>query len=111
MDDNFWGEPIFSYTRKEAIDDGVLIDVSEQARKNLIKFNTVITAGVSAECTGDDDAVDSILRDFCVRARTARGDKFDFAPAINGKPCEMYAVIGPGDDPTPVITIMLPHED
>ena len=28
MDDEFWGPPIFEYTDKQAVDDGVLVDIS-----------------------------------------------------------------------------------
>jgi hypothetical protein len=33
-DDNFWGEPIFSYSRGQAIDDGVLVDLTEAKDDN-----------------------------------------------------------------------------
>ena len=42
-------ELIFSYTRSDAIADGVLIDVSEVAKRSDFTVNTVITANLLAE--------------------------------------------------------------
>ena len=33
MNDDFWGEPIYEYSRKQAIADGVLVDVSIMAQE------------------------------------------------------------------------------
>ena len=41
---------IHTYTRKQAIDDGVLIDVSETAREAGFKVPTVLTQGAWNEC-------------------------------------------------------------
>jgi hypothetical protein len=34
QDDNFWGEPIFSYSRAQAIADGVLVDLTDAKDDN-----------------------------------------------------------------------------
>jgi hypothetical protein len=39
----FFGEPIHSYTRHQAIEDGVLVDVSEMAREAGIRFSVAVT--------------------------------------------------------------------
>ena len=41
---------IFSYTRAQAIADGVLVDVSELAKQAGFRFPVAVTAGVWAEC-------------------------------------------------------------
>jgi hypothetical protein len=41
---------IYQYTRAQAIEDGVLIDVSEKAREAGIIFPTAVTAAAWAEC-------------------------------------------------------------
>ena len=41
-----FGEVIYSYTRKQAIEDGVLIDVSSMAEEAGFKIPVAITAGV-----------------------------------------------------------------
>ncbi|EQD56202.1 hypothetical protein B1B_09022, partial [mine drainage metagenome] len=47
-----FGELIYSYSRADAIRDGVLVDVSERAKRAGIKHPTACTAGVWAliEC-------------------------------------------------------------
>ena len=46
--DDFWGPPISSYSRAQAIEDGVLVDVSALAREAGIRFPVAVTAGVFA---------------------------------------------------------------
>ena len=43
---NIFGDVIYQYTRAQAIEDGVLIDVSETAREAGITFPTAVTAAV-----------------------------------------------------------------
>lgn len=52
MSDPLWGEPIFSYSRKQAIADGVLVDVSEMAREAGFKYPVAVTpgSGTSRSC-------------------------------------------------------------
>ena len=44
-----FGDVIYAYTRAQAIEDGVLIDVTETAREAGIKFPTVLTSAVWAD--------------------------------------------------------------
>jgi hypothetical protein len=44
-----FGPVIYAYTRAQAIEDGVLVDVSETAHEAGIKLPTVVTAAVHAE--------------------------------------------------------------
>jgi len=44
--DEIFGPVIFSYTRKQAIEDGVLVDVSETAKEAGIKLPTALTQAV-----------------------------------------------------------------
>lgn len=44
-----FGNVIYAYTRAQAIEDGVLIDVSETAREAGIKFPTALTSAVWAD--------------------------------------------------------------
>jgi hypothetical protein len=117
---------IFSYTRAEAIADGVLIDVTETAREAGIKYPTAITAAAWAEYVRVPEGVDGqdekgrlwdILWMFSLSARRGRGeDTLWFTLLVrndNRRPRKvtLKAVCGPGDDLEPVITIMLPDED
>ena len=47
---------VHRYTRAEAIDDGILIDVSKTAREAGIRFPTAITRGVQDDCVEWTDA-------------------------------------------------------
>ena len=42
----FFGQPIHSYSRAQALADGVLIDVSSTAREAGIRFPTAVTRAV-----------------------------------------------------------------
>lgn len=119
------GDLIFAYTRAQAIADGVLIDVTEQARQVGFRFPVAVTAALWA----DIQAVPiPIARDEASRlwdvlwlaayaVREATGDRAYFMvelPVAGRDATGRYtvcAVCGPGDDGAPVITLMRPNED
>lgn len=101
---------IYSYTRKQALADGLLIDVTEMAQKCRIKYPTALTASVW-EIINDippnlgQDVNGRLWNILCVlRMALVRASR-------QGKTLESKAVIGPGDDAAPVIAIMLLDED
>ncbi|MCE3238259.1 MAG: hypothetical protein K0R24_1240 [Gammaproteobacteria bacterium] len=124
---------IYSYTRKDAIEDGVLADVSEFAKSVGFKVPVAITEAVwmdYIEWTEEDNIkqiyqnttgrlwdVLSMLR-FAIRScpdnhtvyyklyTIPRDGKSEKAKLI-----KLKATIGGGDEGEPVITIMLPNED
>lgn len=119
---------IHAYTRKQALADGVLVDVSEMAQEAGIKFPTAVTAAVWAQyvevpengAEGQDveGRLWDILWMFRNAARSCHGSEFLFRLHVRnddrpGEPplVTLKAVVGPGDDPEPVITIMKPEED
>lgn len=119
---------IFAYTRREAIADGVLVDVTEAARGAGFAFPVAVTSGVWAECirvprgvSGQDEAgrLWDVLMMLRIASRTCgKGNRVDFGVRVKnddgpGMPplVRLYALCGPGDDAEPVITVMLPHED
>ena len=59
---------IFSYTRAQAIADGVLIDATELAKEAGFRIPVAVTAGVWAECVAVPDGCGRTRRD-----RTALG--------------------------------------
>jgi type I site-specific restriction endonuclease len=107
MSDDFWGEPISVYSRKESIEDGVLIDISETARLHGFKFPVAMTCGSLAEI--GDDNIEIMLELFKSAIKNHKADTDRIDVVCLGT--HMYAVIGPGDTPEPVITIMLNGED
>lgn len=126
----FFGDPIHVYTRKQAIDDGILIDVTGMAQEAGIKFHTVVTVALWNKYVKPCDELVSygqsyegrlwdILHMFRYNAAKNTSDimyfEVYFLMIQNNKPVEelvkLKAQIGPGDEGEPVITIMLPNED
>ena len=120
---------IHSYTREQALEDGFLIDVSRQASEAGVVVPTAVTDAVWTECIaitpeieGTGQSVEGRIWDvvwmFSRRAKGARENTVKFKIHVRYGPKErdvrevdLKAVIGPGDNMEPVITIMLPHED
>jgi len=118
-----FGEPIYIYTRNQAIDDGVLVDVTEMAREAGFKVFVAIT------CTLHE-IINTIPKNSC---QDFEGRLWDVlymgALAARNNPTQstilyvlrlthgrkknitLKMVISGGDNGEPVITIMLPEED
>lgn len=120
-----WGEPIYSYSRAQAIADGVLVDVSSMAREAGLKYPTVVTRAVwgrwveyrgMAAGQSESGRLWDILNVFRFTAAGKRGRRWDFKVSAfenggRGRTADLYAVCGPGDTAEPVITIMEVGED
>lgn len=122
-------EVISSYSRAQAIADGMLIDVSATAREAGITCPCVVTQGVWVAyvkvprgVTGQDESGrlwDILwLLKCAIRAMRGPGRRIDFSVRVRnnnrgGMPPlrALYALCGPGDAGEPVITVMLPDED
>lgn len=117
---------IFRYTRKQAIEDGVLVDVTEMAREAGIKYPTAITSTLwhTFIVPTDEDRTNGqsengrlwdTLWMFRHAAKKERGGtllfKLYFIFAGKRRLVTFKAICGPGDEGEPVITIMLPGED
>ena len=113
-----FGEPICCYSRAQAIEDGVLMDVSERARRAGIRYPTACTAAVWAligtvpeSCSAEESVrLAEVLREMLTAIRrggTCGTDRVVFA-ALG---CALWAHCGPGDTAAPVITIMREGED
>ena len=55
-----FGDLIYAYTRKQAIDDGVLVDVTETAREAGIRLPVALTAAVWHEYVVPDEALKNL---------------------------------------------------
>ncbi|OGR40693.1 MAG: hypothetical protein A2X35_09280 [Elusimicrobia bacterium GWA2_61_42] len=123
-----FGELIHSYSRAQAIEDGVLVDLSALSREAGFNMPLAVTSGVWAiiapepmpSCQDWRGRAWDLLTilNLAIRRAAPGADRVDFAPLFvlkTGRPPEpvpMWAHCGPGDDgAAPVITIMLPGED
>ena len=126
--EDFWkgAEIISTYTRKQAIEDGVLIDVSEMAKEAGIKHPTAITQNLWSSWVEVPEGLEGlqdasgrlwdVLWMFSIAARKATGPHLTYSVLFQTKERKMKkvqlnAVYGPGDNAEPVITIMLPGDD
>ncbi len=120
---------IFKYSRKDGLDDGVLLDVSELAREAGFKLPVAVSdtlyhgyltpppelAKEGQSLVGRLWDTLSVLR-FAIKASPAT-DRLSFtvlfaqAPDTAPEPVDLLAVCGPDDSGEPVITIMLPSDD
>ena len=123
MAQEIFGDVIYSYTRAQALADGVLIDVTERARRAGIRYPTACTHGVWAliDCLpeSDTDTLAGSVRSerlaevmaamlAAIRRGGARGSDRVVFEALGAA---LWAQCGPGDTDAPVITIMLEGED
>jgi hypothetical protein len=119
--ENPFGETIYSYSRKQAIEDGVLVDLSQiDSIKQHWKYSFACTEVVwliiekALEHPGQD--VSGICHDICTMAKLALknddvADQVFFSVIIGAQTNKLKLHCGPGDTPTPVLTLMLPYED
>jgi len=112
MSDDGW-DLIFSYTRKQAIEDGVLIEVpKDYSYLNLFRFQTIITNSVyklldKENIEKEYEKLFKTISKEIIQGKS-KNNRLDFI--FNGE--NMYALCHPDDDGvTPVITIMLIGED
>ena len=127
------GDAIFSYTREQAIEDGVLVDVSDDARGVGFVLPVALTRSVwehYVEWTDHDcrrqfyqDRSERLLNVLWTAMQAARRK-----PSSSVSLFSLWAVprgghrirprkttlklhVGPDDDGSPVLTILLPDED
>ncbi len=122
-------EEVSSYSRKQAIEDGFLVDVSEVAQEAGIAFPVCLSRAVWEEyvevpegVTGQDvkGRLWDILYMRKVAIKRTSGASLELLYKLHvrnnnrpGKPplVTLKSVCGPGDDAEPVITIMTLEED
>jgi len=121
---------IFSYTRAQAIEDGVLVDLTEWARETGFRIPVACTAavwhGYIVPPAGTDKLGQSergrghdllwMLYVAIKAKKEAKGDHILYKVLFLQAPGKteevtLKAHFGPGDDGKPVVTIMKPSED
>ena len=121
-------ELIYAYTRAQAIADGVLIDVTAQAREVGFKLHTVVTdslfhnyivppQGLEGEGQSVEGRLHDVLWMVLVAARKqsegayVETDVLFLMASGRQEKVKVVAVVGPGDEGEAVLTIMLPGDD
>jgi len=123
---------VHAYSRAQALEDGVLVNVSETAREAGIKFPVALTRTVWVKLVevpkgteGLQDESGRLWDVLWMMSRAIRassgGRRIDYAViAVTGvskrgrikrETLKLKAMCGPGDDAAPVITVMFPDED
>ena len=124
-----FGPVIYSYTRAQAVADGVQVEVTKTAAEAGIKFPVFLTrtvfdsyVAVPPDVAGQDEAgrlwdIVWMLRFAILRAR-AGADRIPVALYVRNdnrtaRLIKLVATCGPLDidDPQPAITVMMPDED
>jgi len=130
---DIFGDVIYSYSRAQAIEDGVLVDLcqndlAEVVKDAGIKIPVACTAEVFSECIALTPAAERACNDikgrlwdvlwmFMNAARKAGSRSVvTFQVAVVRKRVRptittLKAVCGPGDNAEPVLTIMFPEQD
>jgi hypothetical protein len=132
--ESYFGEVISTYTRAEAIDDGVLVDAGSMAQEAGFKWPVALTSAVWEDCVAwtDDDVEKQIHQDqpgrlwdllymasHAIRTSKDSGDRLlselyrvpRDGYSTEAKPVTLQLIIGPGDHGEPVITILMLNED
>jgi hypothetical protein len=132
--ESFFGNVISTYTRAQAIEDGVLVDVGSTSQEAGFKWPVALTVGAWADCVAwtEDDSRQQIYQDesgrlwdvlymasHAIRTSKRSGDRLLFQlyrVPRDGQSTEavlvtLKLIVGPGDTGEPVITILLSNED
>jgi hypothetical protein len=119
---------VFSYTRTQAIADGVLVDVSETAKEAGFRIPVVVTRALWDQyivpvplMVEDGQSITGRLWDVlnvllvAIRASPSETAALTFSVLFrmpkDTETVRLKAVCGPDDNAEPVITIMFPDED
>jgi len=133
--ESFFGDVISTYTRAQAIEDGVLIEISPLAKESgFNEWPVAMTAGAWADCVAwsDRDSQTQVYQDqsgrlydvifmafqaICLSREI--GDRLLFrlyrvprdGHSTDAGLTTLKLIVGPGDSGEPVITILLIDED
>jgi hypothetical protein len=123
---------IYAYTRQQAIDDGVLVDLMQPGLVELVHNAGIKFPGaMTAEAFGDYVELTPMAKEMCndikgrlwdvlwmfsrAALRSAGNELlFKFYCVTNRRQpseCTLKAILGPGDQGEPVITLMHPWQD
>ena len=121
-------EVIYSYSRQDAIADGVLIDVSKEAKETGFKVSVAVSDHLyrgyvvpTKEMEDEGQSTRGRLHDLLMMANFAarkgkNENRIYFEVLFQTRPenlekIKCLSIIGPGDYFEPVLTIMLPEDE
>jgi len=125
---SLFGDLIYRYTRQQALADGVLVDATDLAREAGFVFPVALTETLyhsyivpALDLVAEGQSIQGRLWDllFVLRFAIAKARDTDtilfkvlflMSSGAIPVPIELKAICGPGDDGSPVLTIMLPDE-
>ena len=137
---DLFGDPIHVYTRAQAIEDGMLVDVSTTAREAGLVWPVAMTAAAWADCVAWTEATEARkgytgqsesgrlwdvvwMLSLAVRGALRRGMDTSTAlfyelvrtpsegRGVKPRRVALKFITGPDDEGRPCITVMLPSED
>ena len=118
MAHEIFGELIYAYSRAEALADGVLVDVSERAKRAGIRYPTACTHSVWSligtvpeSCTVEESVRLAEVLAALLAAIRRGGTRGTDRVVFEALGCALWAHCGPGDTEAPCITIMMQGED
>ena len=132
--ESFFGNVISTYTRAQAIEDGVLVDPGPIAKEAGFKWPVALTANAWADCVAwtKDDSQKQVhqyqsgrlwdlmhMASHAIRTSKDSGDRLVFQlyrVPRDGHSTEavlvtLKLIVAPDDSGEPVITLLLPQED
>jgi hypothetical protein len=124
----YFGEVISTYSRAQALDDGVLIDVGDMATEAGFRFHVALTAAAWSDCVAWTDADSSgqvhqdqsgrlcdvlFMAHHAIRSSCSGGDRLTFqlyrvprdGKSIEAAITTLKLIVGPGDQGEPVVTV------
>ncbi len=123
-----------SYTRAQAIEDGVLVDVGSMAKEAGFKWPVALTHAAWCDCVAWTERNNRFqvhqdesgrlwdvlfMAFYAIRTSKDVGDRLPFSRyrvpkdghSLDAEEVTLKLIVGPGDSGEPVVTIMLPNED
>lgn len=129
MEKHEYFQIIHTYSRRQAIEDHMLFDVSNTAKECGFNIPVAITRNLLYSYIEPSEACEKIGQSLSGRlidvltvlyfnALSAKGDRLTFKVAFvmdaetgRSETVDLLAVVGPGDEGEPVLTIMLPEDE
>lgn len=120
--EEIFGPVIHTYSRAQAMADGILIDVSDSEAARLFKYPCAITSNLHSALVrgaGSEAATynarlwDVLHMAFLmakIKARNSGDSDLFFRVKVGNRNLDLWANCGPGDDAEPVMTFGFPED-